>query len=33
MEVDIKRVIEKGDTSQDVELQANDKVIVPRSFF
>ena len=33
MEIDIKRVIEKGDTSQDVELQANDKVIVPRSFF
>lgn len=33
MEVDIKRVIEKGDTSQDVELKANDKVIVSRSFF
>lgn len=33
LEVDIKRVIEKGDASQDLELKANDKVVVPRSFF
>lgn len=32
-EVDIDRVTKRGDTSQDVELQANDRVIVPRSFF
>lgn len=33
LEVDINRLTKKGDTSQDVELQANDRVIVPRSFF
>lgn len=32
-EVDINRLTKKGDTSQDVELKANDRVIVPRSFF
>ena len=32
-EVDMKKFTEKGDTSQDKELQANDRVIVPRSFF
>lgn len=32
-EVDIDRVTKRGDTSQDAELQANDRVIVPRSFF
>ncbi len=32
-EVDIESITKKGDTSQDMELQANDKVIVPRSFF
>lgn len=32
-EVDVDRLTKKGDTSQDVELQANDRVIVPRSFF
>ena len=33
LEVDIQRVTKKGDTSQDRELQANDRIIVPRSFF
>ncbi len=32
-EVDITRLTKKGDTSQDLELKANDRVIVPRSFF
>ncbi len=32
-EVNIQRLTEKGDTSADLELQANDRVIVPRSFF
>lgn len=32
-EVDITRVTKKGDVSQDIELQPNDRVIVPRSLF
>ncbi len=32
-EVDIEKITKKGDTSEDKELQANDRVIVPRSFF
>lgn len=32
-EVDIDRLAKKGDASQDRELQASDRVIVPRSFF
>lgn len=32
-EVDIERFTKKGDTSQDKELKANDRIIVPRSFF
>ena len=32
-EVDMERFIKKGDTAQDRELEANDRVIVPRSFF
>ncbi len=32
-EVDITALTKRGDTSQDLELQANDRVIVPRSFF
>lgn len=32
-EVDVKQITEKGNTSADVELEANDRVIVPRSFF
>lgn len=32
-EVDVERLTKKGDTSGDLELQANDRVIVPRSFF
>ena len=32
-EVDLNRLTKKGDTSSDMELQANDRVIVPRSFF
>lgn len=32
-EVDITRLTKKGDASQDIELKANDRVIVPRSFF
>ncbi len=32
-EVDITRLTKSGDTSQDRELKANDRVIVPRSFF
>lgn len=31
--VDIDQLTEKGDQSQDVELRANDRVIVTRSFF
>lgn len=32
-EVDVTRLIKKGDTSGDMELAANDRVVVPRSFF
>ncbi|HTL47452.1 MAG TPA: polysaccharide biosynthesis/export family protein [Verrucomicrobiae bacterium] len=32
-EVDMLRFTKKGDSSQDMELQANDRVIVPRSLF
>ncbi|MDD5670938.1 MAG: polysaccharide export protein [Candidatus Omnitrophica bacterium] len=32
-EADIERLTQKGDTSQDLELRANDRVIVSRSFF
>ena len=32
-EVDIQKVTKKGELSEDKELQANDRVIVPRSFF
>ncbi len=32
-EADITRLTKKGDSSQDIELKANDRVIVPRSFF
>lgn len=32
-EIDIDRITKKGDSSGDIELQANDRVIVPRSFF
>lgn len=32
-EVDIDRLTKKGDRSQDRDLQPNDRVIVPRSFF
>ncbi|MBN1689109.1 MAG: polysaccharide biosynthesis/export family protein [Candidatus Omnitrophica bacterium] len=32
-EVDINRLAKKGDTTQDIELQANDRVIVKRGFF
>lgn len=32
-EVDMERLTKHGDTSGDLELQANDRVIVPRSFF
>ena len=32
-EVDIEKLTKNGDSSQDRELQANDRVIVPRSFF
>src|SRR3989338_6872915 len=32
-EVDIERLTKKGDTSQDIELRANDRVVVPLSFF
>jgi polysaccharide biosynthesis/export protein len=32
-EVDIKKLTKEGDASADAELQANDRVIVPRSFF
>ncbi len=31
--VDIQKLAKNGDTSQDRELKANDRVIVPRSFF
>ena len=32
-ELDVDKITKKGDSSQDMELQANDRVIVPRSFF
>jgi polysaccharide export outer membrane protein len=32
-QLDIERLAKKGDTSQDMELESNDRVIVPRSFF
>ncbi|MBI3316511.1 MAG: polysaccharide export protein [Candidatus Omnitrophica bacterium] len=32
-EIDITKITKKGDTSEDIELEANDRVIVPRSFF
>ncbi|MBI3307293.1 MAG: polysaccharide export protein [Candidatus Omnitrophica bacterium] len=32
-EVDVTRLTKRGDSSQDIELQPNDHVIVPRSFF
>ncbi len=32
-EVDVQKITKKGDVSEDIELQANDRVIVPRSFF
>lgn len=32
-EIDVDRLTKRGDTSQDMELQANDRVIVARSFF
>ena len=33
LETDLTRLTKRGDTSQDYELQANDRIIVPRSFF
>lgn len=32
-EVDIEQLTKKGDVSQDLDLQASDRVIVPRRFF
>lgn len=32
-EVDVQQITKRGDTSEDLELEANDRVIVPRSFF
>ena len=32
-EVNIEALTQKGDSTQDLELQANDRIIVPRSFF
>ena len=32
-EVDIEQLTKQGDLSQDMELQAHDRIIVPRSFF
>lgn len=32
-EVDVNKLTKEGDTSSDLELAANDRVIVPRSFF
>ena len=32
-EVNVEQLTKRGDASQDRELQANDRVIVPRSFF
>jgi len=32
-EVDIEKLTKKGDTSEDIELRANDRVVVARSFF
>ncbi len=31
--VDTEKITKRGDTSEDIELRANDRVIVPRSFF
>lgn len=33
IEADMSRLLKTGDTSQDIELQANDRIIVTRSFF
>lgn len=33
LEVDIEKLTKRGDASQDLELKANDRIIVPRSFF
>jgi len=33
LEADMSRLVKSGDTSQDVELKANDRIIVSRSFF
>ena len=33
LEADVEKLTKKGDASEDVELKANDRVIVPRSFF
>jgi len=32
-EVNIEKLAKKGDTSQDIQLRANDRVIVSRGFF
>ncbi|MFA6601077.1 MAG: polysaccharide biosynthesis/export family protein [Candidatus Omnitrophota bacterium] len=32
-EVDIDRLTKKGDTSQDMELEANDRIVISRTFF
>jgi len=32
-DIDADKITKKGDTSEDVELRANDRVIVPRGFF
>ena len=32
-EVDMDKLTKKGDVSQDIQLQANDRVIVSRGFF
>ncbi|OGW82996.1 MAG: hypothetical protein A2Z83_01345 [Omnitrophica bacterium GWA2_52_8] len=32
-EADVERITKKGDTSQDIKLKANDRVIVSRGFF
>jgi polysaccharide export outer membrane protein len=32
-QVDIDRLAKKGDTSQDMELEANDRIVVSRTFF
>lgn len=33
LEADIQKLTKKGDTSQDIELKAKDRIIVPRSLF